>query len=90
MVNKVTFAGFRGAITFPGASPLVTRESTRIHNKGSEPKAQVRLQFPEKISNFFKDTYCQKHFVIFPMSEMRTNALREEAFAGPQSGRIQK
>ena len=34
----------------PVASPLVTRESTRIHNKDSEPEAQVRLlKFPEEL-----------------------------------------
>jgi len=90
MVNKVTFAGFRGAITFPGASPLVTGESTRVDNKGSEPKARVRLlKFLEENQNFSKTHIVKSTLVIFPMVEMRTNAFREEAFAGPQSGRIQ-
>ena len=51
----------------------------RFDNNDSEPKSQVRLLFPLSLSqaNFlhrrkliiFKDTYCQKHSVIFPMSE---------------------
>jgi len=51
MVNEVTFAGFMGAIgpIAPGSAPLVNRESTRIDNKDSKPKAQVRLlKFPEE------------------------------------------
>jgi len=75
MVNKVTFAGFRGAIApiaTPGSAPavrLVTSESTRFDNKDSEPKAQVRLlKFPEE-NSIFSDTLCQKHSVIFPVSE---------------------
>jgi len=51
MVNKVTFAGCMGAIgpIAPGSAPLFNRESTRIDNKDSEPKAQVRLiKFPEE------------------------------------------
>jgi len=51
---------------------LVTRESTRFNNKDSEPKSQVSwirlIFFPEK-DYIFKDTYFQKHSVIFPMSE---------------------
>jgi len=45
-VNKVTFPGFRAAISpiAPGSVPiirLVTREFTRIDNKDIEPKAQL-------------------------------------------------
>jgi len=65
MVHKVTFAGFRGAITFPGAPRLVTRESTRIDNKGSEPKAQVRLlKFPEE-NQIFSKTHIVKSILSF-------------------------
>jgi len=48
MVNKVTFARFRGAIApiYPtGSAPWLTRESSRIDSKDSEPKAQVRLPY---------------------------------------------
>jgi len=72
MMNKVTFAGFKRTIASPRSAPivrLVTRESTRFYNKDSEPKAQVSLlKFPEEDSIFSK-THCQKHSVIFPMSE---------------------
>jgi len=39
----------------PPVMRLITRESTRIDNKDSEPKAQVRLlKFPEENSIFSK------------------------------------
>ena len=47
---------------------VVTKESARFDNNDSEPKSQVRELFQRKL-NFFKDTCCQKHFVILPMSE---------------------
>ena len=50
---------------------MATRESARFDNNDSEPKSQVRLRkFPEE-RKIFKDTYCQKHFAIFLMSERR-------------------
>jgi len=59
IVNKDTFAGFRGTIAPPWIRPtvkLVTIESTRFDNKDSEPKAQVRLLSSQKKIKFF-----QKH-----------------------------
>jgi len=57
---------------------LVTRESARFDSNDSESKSQIRLSFllslsqanflPRRKLKFFKDTYCQKHSVIFPMS----------------------
>jgi len=58
---------------------LVIRESARFDNNDSEPKSLVSLLFflslsyakvfPRRKLKYFKDTYCQKHSVIFPMSE---------------------
>jgi len=68
MVDKVTFAGFMGAIVpvaSPGASTLVTRESTRMDNKDSEPKAQVGLlKFPEE-NQIFSKTHNVKSILSF-------------------------
>jgi len=70
--------------------PVSTRQSTRIDNKDSEPKAQARLlKFPEEYQLFSK-THIVKSILSFSNVRMRNNAFREEVFAGPQSGRIQK
>jgi len=48
----------------PPVMRLITRESTRIDNKDSGPKAQVRLlKFPEK-NQFFQRHILSKHSVI--------------------------
>jgi len=68
MVNKVTFAGFRGAIASPGSAPvvrLVTIESTQFDNKDSEPKPQVTLRkFPEE-NTIFSQTHILKSSLLF-------------------------
>ena len=84
MVNKVTFAGFRGVvaqISPPGSAPLVTRESSWIDGKDSEPKAQVKLPYlsSQKKINFFQRHILSKAFYHFPNVRKRTNAFREEA-----------
>jgi len=49
---------------------LSTRESARFDKNDSESKAQARLlKLPEE-NQIFSKTYCQKHSVIFPMSEL--------------------
>ena len=67
-MNKVTFAGFKRTIASPRFAPivrLVTRESTRFYNKGSEPKAQFSLlKFPEEDSIFSK-THIVKSILSF-------------------------
>jgi len=85
MVNKVTFAGFTGAIA--PVMRLVAREPTRFYNKGSELKAQVSSK---KKFQIFQRHMLSKAFCHFPNVRMRTNAFREEAFAGPQSERMQQ
>jgi len=47
---------------------LVTRESSQLDNKDSEPKAQVKLQVSRTKLKFLKETNCQK-LVIFRMPE---------------------
>jgi len=64
MVNKVTFAGVSGG-DHHSRSPLVTRGSTRIDNKDSEPKDQVRLlKFPEE-NQIFSKTHIVKSILSF-------------------------
>jgi len=61
----------------------VTRKSARIENNhyDSEPESQVRLlKFPEENWKFFKDTYCQTQYVLFPMSKWE-RLFPEEAIA---------
>jgi len=42
----------------------------------------------QKKIQFFQRQILSKAFCQFPKVRMRTNAFREEAFAGPQSERI--
>ena len=77
-------------VASPGASPLVTRESTRIDNKDSEPRAQVRLlKFPEE-NQFFSKTHIGKTILSFFQCQNENECFSRDAFAGPQSGTIQK
>jgi len=60
---------------------LVTRESARFDNNGSEPKSQVRLlKFPEQNKNFQRHV-LSKAFCHSSNVRMRTNAFREGATA---------
>jgi len=89
MVNKVTFAVFRGVLA-PWICPVSYQRSTRTANKNSAPRAQVRLLLSsQKKIKFFQWHVLSKAFCHFPDVRMRMNAFREEAFAGPQRGRIQ-
>ena len=68
-MNKVAFAGFRG-----GDRPVIrlaTREPTRIDNKDSEPKAQVRLL------RFLEENYIfsKAHIVKSTNVRMRTKRI---------------
>jgi len=60
IVNKVVFAA-----SILGSASLFTRESTRIDNKNSEPKDQVRLHmFPEE-NLVFSKTHIVKSILSF-------------------------
>jgi len=65
------FVSFINVFTWFCKSPL-TREWAQFHNNNSKPEAQVS----QKKSQFFKETYCQKHSFTIPDIRIRTNILQ--------------
>jgi len=51
-------------------------------------KLKLGYMSSQKKIQFFQRQILSKAFCQFPKVRMRTNAFREEAFAGPQSERI--
>jgi len=93
MVNKVTFAGFRGRSpqSLPVDPSRQLPESPReLITKIVNLKLKLGYLSSQKKIKFFQRHILSQAFCHFPYVRMRENAFREEAFAGPQSGRIQK